>query len=1094
MALTAGDHESTMSEGIGHSGGTLPDFTESMTRGHWAGSPVVVQELTHYAVQIDISDLTSDTDAAQGLYAGFFRWVTERPQYDGVTVVPTGDNEGNVWAEGIMIGRKQLSPVDRIINVNRSGDYGSLSGFNLAIDNTSDFGADPAGFDDYLLTNGYEIINRPVKVYVVIDDVFYQIWGGIVSKTKYNLKVFQFTCKDIFEQAHKPAPPAEVVLQKYPDADSESVGKNVPIVFGDVLRTELINISGKSEPLQIGFSDINNTPISITAATTYNVDGNGKPYLLIKTPSYNFTENELIDSGVFYITVFKGTSQGILIIGNEDTTNPLTSAATTQIYLGKKLTETVTDFNTNNAYLGGTISDDVWFFRIYQFNSIYLMSDKTIHSFVQDALNSLDLSYWNKDKLTYDPIPELIDNTDNTENNVYEAPTVTLLNNDIDIEGDFIRLIPIFPKSLKWKGTDLQPQLGSTEDGFGVDDDSVLLDKDRSTSIFLKNDLGGFNRVQVDYEIEFPDDFIIENLDELYLCFDAFLDFPDPPTGLLSFHWIVKIEDQFEQNNFTQVLRDYPTSPISSNDLTINGLPNDYYKQGDDNGEDSDFSNEVNSTFLSTLFRIDSISDFKEALVSGRISISFIVSSVGNPNIKRFELKQIGFVGAQKLNTIKDNLFIKTKGELTGANQTNNVYRAMQHIMEDYDLISSGSIDYGNLSSKLTRSQWRVGRQVMKKKLSSLYLKELAAQGFIGIYPDRQGKRHTKSFLDDTANIWTHADDNGTIIKGSISRFEATPMNELYNDFTINYDWNPGLGQFNKQIFITNTNAVGEVDPYSATFPGEWESTGTDQDYLGGVPGGLSSLTINADESTGNITMGSPPTWAEVGGKISYEDGSNNNFHYATITSVASGIIYIKLQTQNEITAGTYTTGTLTDHGSNVRKWVTWVGGINSYLTAKGYWEICYNSWLKTQTVNKMPSELQDCKWFIDGAVYDGTGISDDQSAAHKFLANLIQWSTRQKNRAVYSIPISSQNVLIDLLDVVKFKDQKYTNGDFRTGYIEKIKVNPRTDTIDIEAILRPLDMEDVPPDGDLIIETGDAPDTITESGSWPNTITETGL
>jgi len=1083
-----------MSNAVGHTGGTLPDATESQTRGHWAGVVATLDQITHYAAQINMSDLSGDTDAAMGLYAGFFRWVTERPLYDGLTVIPTGDNEGDVWGEGIMIGRKQISPIDRIGNFNKGGDYASLSGFNLAIDNSSDYGAVVVGFDDYLVSNGYEIINRPVKVYCVIDDVFYQIWGGVVSETRYNEKVFEFICKDIFENAHKPIPRSEIVLQKFPDADPDSLGKQVPIVFGDVLRTKLFNVSGKSDPVNIGVSDLTQTIINITAATEYDIDGvTDGPYLIIKTPGFDFQADHFVDTGVYYITVFKGTSQGIRIIGNDATTDPGDPDATTKIFLGKKLTETVADFNTNNAYQldGAVLAAGVWFFRIYQFNATYLISDKAVNTIFKDDLNNVDFRRWNKDRLRYDPIPELLDSFDNSESNPYEAPIVSIINNDVDIEGDFVRLIPIFPESIKYKGMSHSPSDVTVTHDLDQNENTILRDKDRTTSVgFETPPLTPIRHVAIFYEINFPPDFVVEDLDELYLCFDIDIDFSAAP-GTPIFNWAVTSYDQFEQNYFSDSHTGSLAPAAITDPLTFNGLPNEYYKQGDDGGENSNFQDEIVGSFVSDNFKLQNIENFKEALVSGKMLLTISISTGTSIQLESADIKQIGFYGGQKLNVIKDDMFIKVKGEEVGGLLTNNVHRTIKHILETYDEIPGGDIDYGNLESQGTRNEWRVGRQLESKKLSSKYLKELASQSFVGIFPDRYGKRHTKSFLDDTANIWTHADDNGTILEGTIRSFVATPINEVYNDFKIDYDWNPGLKQFNKSLFVTNTDARTEVDPYAAVFPTEFESTGADIDYT--VPGGLTNVVISTTGLGGYATLVVVPAWAAVGGKISFKDDSSSAFSYATITAKVGSLVYFDLQTKDEIAPDTYVAGTLTNHGGVSKKWTTWVGGINSYNTAKNYWEICYNSWLKTQTVNKLPSTLGKCFWFIDGGAFDGTG-STDNTAAHKYLEAHISWTTRQKHRVAYSIPVTPQNIEVDELDVVKFKDQKYTNGDFRLGYIEKVKVNPKSDQIDLEVILQPAGFESYPLDGNLIIETGDAPDIITESGSFPNTITETGL
>lgn len=1090
MAVAVGDYESVLTGGLGHSGGTLPDGTEVATRGHWAGLDPIVGNLTHFAIQIDMTDLTTATDATRGLYSGFFRWVTDRPQYDGVTVVPTGENEGNIWKEGILIGTEQLSPIDRIININKSGDYGSLSGMNLAIDNTSDYNAAVVGFDDYLETNGYEIINRPVKAYAVIDDEFYQVWGGIISKTQYDEKVYLFELKDIFEKAHKPLPPSEVTLKNYPSADSKSIGKSIPVIFGDVLRSELLNVTGRAEAIIIGRDRRTEDPIDITAADEYNVSSE-KPYLDIRTRNQVFTAN-YFSTEKFYLVGFKGTDESVLILDNDATANDVT-----RIYLGKKLSVTIATFNSDHAITAGArIPKEVWYFKIFNFSIFYLASTKEITEFSQNSLNDYELVQYDTDEIDYKNVNELINDVDTDEAGNIPHPNVSLINNKIDLEGDYTRDVAIKPDSISFIDSDFYNATPGTPpptndfDG----DTSVLLDKNRSTKLSASGIQ--FAGLKLVYEVVFPDEFVIDGLEDLFLVFDSYLELSGA-IDVVQFDWTLYAVDPVTGRPFSdQTASSYPGT--ISGTAYYNFVPNEYYVGGSAAGQDSDFEKEISGTFLSDTLKINSdlVDNFKKASVSRFFYLEILITTKSGGayrnNVSQFWLRQIGFYGSKNLNTQDRPLYIKTKGEPIAGNETANVYRAFQHILESYDEIPSADIDYGNLGSELTRSDWRVGRQVKQKKLSSVYLKELASHSFVGIFPDRRGKRHLKSFLDDTDNIWTHTEDNGTIIKGSITKFDDTPINELCNDFRIEYDWNPGLKQFNKSIFVTNTDARTEVDPYSATFPTQYESTGSDTDYT--VPGGLTSVTINADGLNGSAVLVAVPSWAEVGGRISFEDGSNNNFYYATITGISGNTVSFTLQKQNEIAAGTYTAGTLTDHGTGVIKWTTWVGGINDYVTAKEYWEICYNSWLKTQTVNKLPESLGKCYWFIDGATYDGIGSGDDGSAAHLYLANLISWTTRQKKRAIYSIPFTKQNVTIDLLDVVKFKDQKYTNGDFLTGYVEKVKINPGSDRIDLETILRPVDLEIFPPGADLIIETGDAPDTITESGAWPNTITETGV
>ena len=186
-------------------------------------------KIKHLAVQIDITDNTTDTDANEGLESGFFRWVTGRPDYGGA-VTPTGDNDGDTWKEGILLNENAFGTPDRMIDINLGGEYGSLSGFTFTRENSNKF-------QDYLTTNSYFLINAPIQFHVVLDDVFVQTWSGKVTETIFNETTFRIVCEDVFESAHKVMPPNAVSQDAFPEAPSRSIGKAIPMIFGDVLRS-----------------------------------------------------------------------------------------------------------------------------------------------------------------------------------------------------------------------------------------------------------------------------------------------------------------------------------------------------------------------------------------------------------------------------------------------------------------------------------------------------------------------------------------------------------------------------------------------------------------------------------------------------------------------------------------------------------------------------------------------------------------------------------------------------------------------------------------------------------------------------------------
>jgi hypothetical protein len=132
-------------------------------------------------------------------------------------------------------------------------------------------------------------------------------------------------------------------------------------------------------------------------------------------------------------------------------------------------------------------------------------------------------------------------------------------------------------------------------------------------------------------------------------------------------------------------------------------------------------------------------------------------------------------------------------------------------------------------------------------------------------------------------------------------------------------------------------------------------------------------------------------------------------------------------------------------------------------------------------------------------ALYNsGTGLSypfgfvpatpeeGDNDTAHRYLKELVTWTSRQKEVTEYAVPLTTANMGLELLDVITFSDVKYTNGATRTGYITKIKYDLKGRRIWLELMLEPTDIATDP----TIYETGTAPTIYNETGA-ASTITE---
>jgi len=106
----------------------------------------------HYAIAIFTASTLTNT--AYGLVSGVFRFVTDRPQYDGSTVIPTygageintltGDDRGGtsetaVFYEGFLQKQGITGNPSRSIDISTAGSYSTDSAFQFTLRNDLKF-------------------------------------------------------------------------------------------------------------------------------------------------------------------------------------------------------------------------------------------------------------------------------------------------------------------------------------------------------------------------------------------------------------------------------------------------------------------------------------------------------------------------------------------------------------------------------------------------------------------------------------------------------------------------------------------------------------------------------------------------------------------------------------------------------------------------------------------------------------------------------------------------------------------------------------------------------------------------------------------
>ena len=136
---------------------------------------------------------------------GYMRLITGRPGYDGTPTYPTWEdttNNTHVWYEGILL-KNGISSPTRMIDIKQGGNYATVSGMTITLSNFNTLW-------DYLGNNDIFLANRTINLYVVIDDVFYGAFSGVVTDTSYSETRFSIECRSDYRKIHKTIPPNSI--------------------------------------------------------------------------------------------------------------------------------------------------------------------------------------------------------------------------------------------------------------------------------------------------------------------------------------------------------------------------------------------------------------------------------------------------------------------------------------------------------------------------------------------------------------------------------------------------------------------------------------------------------------------------------------------------------------------------------------------------------------------------------------------------------------------------------------------------------------------------------------------------------------------
>lgn len=318
----------------------------------------------NYAIEV-ITNKAISANYAYGFDGTTFRWVTGRPQYDGSTVEPTwedGSPNTHKWTEGWLLDGEIGNP-SRSVDISETGDYGVLSGFDFSLRNdTPAGGASPLW--KWVRDNNIHFTNRNINLYLVIDDVFFVIWAGVIQNNPMEEISYKFVCQDSFQKIHKVIPPMVVDRNTFPGSDDDSQGKSIPVSIGNVTYAKLQTIN--NDPIQevLVISKpfrIENTQSLAAAAIEYDTHTADNPILKIWTKDKIFAENALQDK---FMYVARGGGFADTDILNKIVSNTATDASGyTDLYLESPF-EFVDEatFNERYSYDPFSLEDKIFYY------------------------------------------------------------------------------------------------------------------------------------------------------------------------------------------------------------------------------------------------------------------------------------------------------------------------------------------------------------------------------------------------------------------------------------------------------------------------------------------------------------------------------------------------------------------------------------------------------------------------------------------------------------------------------------------------------------------------------------------------------------
>lgn len=1020
------------------------------------------------------------SNSAIGLASdGHFALINGRPGLDGTKTI-TGDTTRGVWYPNIMAADPASCKPGSFADFVDAGCFEEVGDMTFAIKNT-------ALFHQVCKDNGVSLGRCMVIYYRVrssdlLTFNFKRRWSGVIDDQPFNKMTYQIQCVSNSLATFKQAPPLAVNRSANPDAPDVSLEKMIPITMGRVAHSPLVAVSKPGKKVVLvsnGGKNFTSAGLTFYDAATKQTD--------LYTKGKSFADNDSQLVGSMLTVIAGGESQSVRIVSNTATN---TTTERTRVTLEEPFT--ITSPAVFVRWQTGITDSTMWFAEVQSLTATLIASNKPIYGFATNTFGRAALSSYSNEAGKYRDISDISRLASATNIKSTGFPGVDVYAKNLDIDGEASAYFKIKAASISTLGI-----LPGADYSGGTGDQPNLYDGDPTTYYTVSNTtIGG---AAIVFDVEIPQSAIDQEFKDLFLLMDMrHSRASGGAVGPVAITYQVQSQDVYGQNTAVvatvfQNVGGFVSSTPSDN-FAIHGT---YYNS--ENTPVGFYTLKGAASLAAVLDNIRKSRAFPKVSVtlqfagvpSNYIGDLIEIAFIGQRSINVNNDQGYCALYGEKYGTTWD-------GRRDPALPLQLFSDGMEHLIRNYDTnapvwvagkayvvgetvrgtadtghifvctvagtshastepswtdtvgasYTDGSVTWRELREipintasfdtvAFQRLGWYFGRTLSEKRESFDWYKEMCQQGFlIGLF-DKNGLVKIKSWLQNTTPLVTFTSGaGGNIIRGSFNDMPSSDPRRVYNDILVRYEYDPGSGKFNKQIFITNIDRPAfpsETEPLTEGAPlGAFTASYTILDF-----GLVQGITIVCSAAHGRKT-------GDYVGLKGNTDGYDFTLKQISVVDPTTFVIF---DSGHSFSATSSTSGALKYFDTNALKWKSYVGGIQNYAVAKDLWDKCNQSFRVTKVINKLPQEMGDCKWFIDPGATDANGDrlwtdlpDNDDHAAVFYTQYLVGWNPWPKAQPTLEVEDAPAFEDLEVGDPVAVLEPKLTNGVAVLGWIHERK------------------------------------------------------